>query len=47
MNVVEVDTPGGQYPIRIAPGRLDALDQCIPADATAIAVVTNLSLIHI
>ena len=41
MNVVEVDTPGGQYPIRIAPGRLDALDQSIPADATAIAVVTN------
>ncbi|MCH1997064.1 3-dehydroquinate synthase, partial [Achromobacter xylosoxidans] len=41
MNVVEVDTPGGQYPIRIAPGRLDALDESIPADATAIAVVTN------
>ncbi|MEC6408854.1 3-dehydroquinate synthase [Achromobacter xylosoxidans] len=41
MNVVEVDTPGGQYPIRIAPGRLDVLDESIPADATAIAVVTN------
>ncbi|MFY2822079.1 3-dehydroquinate synthase, partial [Achromobacter xylosoxidans] len=41
MNVVEVDTPGGQYPIRIEPGRLDALDESIPADATAIAVVTN------
>jgi 3-dehydroquinate synthase len=41
MNVVHVDTPGGAYPIHIGPGRLDALDQCIPADATAIAVVTN------
>src|SRR5690606_20546321 len=41
MTVVDVDTPGGRYPIRIGPGRLDALDQAIPADATAIAVVTN------
>ena len=41
MNVVDVDTPGGSYPIHIGPGRIDALDQCIPADATAIAVVTN------
>ena len=41
MNVVDVETPGGSYPIHIGPGRLDALDQCIPADATAIAVVTN------
>lgn len=41
MNVVEVDTPGGQYPIRIAPGRLDTLAESIPADATTIAVVTN------
>ena len=41
MNVVEVDTPGGQYPIRIAPGRLDRLAEAIPADATTIAVVTN------
>ena len=40
MNVVEVDTRGS-YPIHIGPGRLDRLDQCIPADATAIAVVTN------
>ena len=31
----------GSYPIHIGPGRLDRLDQCIPADATAIAVVTN------
>lgn len=41
MTVVEVDTPGGRYPIRIAPGRLDRLDESIPADATAIAIVTN------
>lgn len=41
MTVVEVDTPGGRYPIRIAPGRLDALAESIPADATAIAVITN------
>lgn len=41
MNVVEVDTPGGQYPINIGPGRLDALHESIPADATVIAVVTN------
>jgi 3-dehydroquinate synthase len=39
--VVHVDTPGGQYPIRIGAGRLDLLDACIPADATAIALVTN------
>lgn len=41
MTVVDVDTPGGRYPIHIGPGRLDVLDQSIPADATAIAVVTN------
>lgn len=41
MNVVDVDTPGGQYPIRIAAGRIDRLAESIPADATAIAVVTN------
>jgi 3-dehydroquinate synthase len=41
MTVVDVDTPGGRYPIHIGSGRLDALDQSIPADATAIAVVTN------
>src|SRR5690606_13952701 len=41
MTVVDVDTPGGRSPIRIGPGRLAALDQAIPADATALAVVTN------
>lgn len=41
MTVIDVDTPGGRYPIHIGPGRLDVLDQSIPADATTIAVVTN------
>ena len=41
MTTVHVDTPGGRYPIHIAPGRLDCLADSIPADATAIAVVTN------
>ncbi len=39
--VVDVDTPGGRYPIRIAPGRLDQLAQAVPANATAVALVTN------
>ena len=41
MHTVNVATPGGQYPIHIASGRLDALAQSIPADATTIALVTN------
>jgi 3-dehydroquinate synthase len=41
MNVVDVNTPGGRYPIHIGPGRLDTLAESIPADATAIAIVTN------
>lgn len=41
MHTVNVNTPGGQYPIRIAPGRLDALDQSIPADATALVLVSS------
>jgi 3-dehydroquinate synthase len=41
MNVVDVNTPGGRYPIHIGPGRLDAIAENIPADATAIAIVTN------
>ena len=41
VNTVNVDTPGGRYPIHIAPGRLDRLMESIPGDATAIAVVTN------
>ncbi len=35
--IVDVDTPGGRYPIHLGPGRLDALDASVPADATAIA----------
>jgi len=38
---VNVATPGGHYPIHIAPGRLDALAQSIPEDATALALVTQ------
>ncbi len=41
MHTVDVATPGGLYPIHIAPGRLDALAQVIPANATSIALVTN------
>ena len=41
MHTVTVATPGGQYPIHIASGRLDALAQSIPTDATTIALVTN------
>ncbi|MEI2417164.1 3-dehydroquinate synthase [Orrella sp. JC864] len=41
MTVVDVDTPGGRYPIRIAPGRLDRLAESIPANATAVGLVTN------
>ncbi|WP_322995906.1 3-dehydroquinate synthase [Castellaniella sp.] len=41
MHTVQVSTPGGQYPIHIGRGRLDALDTSVPADATALAVITN------
>mgnify|MGYP001551532485 CR=1 FL=1 len=41
MSTVQVNTPGGCYPIHIAAGRLDRLAESIPADATAIAIVTN------
>ena len=41
MHTVDVTTPGGHYPIHIAPGRLDLLAQTIPADATSIVLVTN------
>jgi len=41
MNLVSVQTPGASYPIHVAPGRLSVLAQSIPADATAIALVTN------
>lgn len=41
MKLVMVDTPGGSYPIHIAAGRLDALAHSIPADTTAIAVISD------
>src|SRR5690606_12902970 len=41
MTTVQVNTPGGDYPIHIEAGRLDRLGQSIPADATAIALVSN------
>lgn len=41
MTTVQVNTPGGAYPIHIGAGRLDHLGQSIPADATAIALVSN------
>lgn len=41
MQEVAVQTPGGNYPIRIGPGRLDRLAETVPADVTAIALVTN------
>lgn len=41
MHLVNVQTPSGAYPIHIAPGRLDAVSQSIPADASAVIVLTN------
>ncbi len=41
MHTVQVDAPGGHYPIHIGSGRLDALADSIPADATALALVTS------
>lgn len=41
MSVVQVSTPGGNYPIHVEAGRLDQLQQSIPADATTLALITN------
>ncbi len=41
MKEVRVDTPGGSYPIRIAPGRLDRLAEAVPADATMLVLISN------
>lgn len=41
MQQVDVNTAGGSYPIRIGKGRLDALGDAVPADASRIALVTN------
>lgn len=40
-HVVTVDTAGGRYPIHIGPQRLDQLANSVPADATAVVIVTN------
>jgi len=39
--ILNVETPGGRYPIHICAGRLDGLGQAVPTDATRIALVTN------
>jgi 3-dehydroquinate synthase len=41
MITVRVETPGGRYPIHIGRGRLDRLADSLPADTTAVALVTN------
>jgi len=41
MTIVRVTTPGGDYPIHIEDGRLDRLTEAVPADATAVALVSN------
>ena len=41
MTIVRVTTPGGDYPIHIEDGRLDRLGEAVPADATAVALLSN------
>lgn len=41
MSTVQVNTPGGSYPIHIGAGRLDALGDSVPQDASTVVVVTN------
>ena len=41
MLTVQVDAPGGHYPIHIGAGRLALLAQSVPADATSVVLVTN------
>ena len=41
MNDVMVATPGGDYPIHIEPGRLGRISESVPANATALVIVTN------
>ncbi|NYT25275.1 3-dehydroquinate synthase [Alcaligenaceae bacterium] len=45
MTIVRVTTPGGDYPIHIEDGRLDRLAEAVPADATAIALVSNSAIL--
>ncbi|MFA5663634.1 3-dehydroquinate synthase [Castellaniella sp.] len=44
MHTVLVEAPGGHYPIHIGSGCLDALADSIPADATSLALVTNVTV---
>ncbi len=44
---VIVSTPGGQYPIHIGPGHLEKLAQSVPADASALVVITNPTVDHL
>lgn len=46
MTLVNVTTPGGDYPIYIERGRLDRLDEAIPADATAVALISNATVLE-
>ena len=41
MNDVMVATPGGDYPIHIEPGRLGRISESVPANTTALVIVTN------
>lgn len=47
MSVVQVNTPGGNYPIYIAPNRLDFMGGSIPQDATTIALITNPTIFNL
>lgn len=41
MDTIQVQTPGGDYPIHINSGALDSVHNIIPDDATSLVVVTN------
>ncbi|HCN70574.1 MAG TPA: 3-dehydroquinate synthase, partial [Pusillimonas sp.] len=41
MTPVQVNTPGGRYPIHIGAGRLQKLQESVPDNVTAIAIITN------
>jgi len=47
MTIVRVSTPGGDYPIHIQNGRLDSLSEAIPADATAVALISNATVLRL
>lgn len=41
MQTIEVDTPGGKYPIYIANGAFTQIADSVPGDATSLVIVTN------